>query len=187
MGLDMYLYRQTYVKYWKHNGDENYEIKITKKGKPVTNIDPKKIAYIEEEIFYWRKANQIHKWFIDNCADGVDECQRIYVYSSQLKKLMNVCEQVLIESKLVPGIVKNGEYANVETDFKLKDNLIVGKVIKDFSYAAEHLPTAEGFFFGSKEYNEWYYDDVKETLEFLRELQDENGEFPGIYYYQASW
>ncbi len=48
MGLDMYLYKKTYVKYWKHNGDDNYEITITKNGKPV-DIDTKNISYLVEQ------------------------------------------------------------------------------------------------------------------------------------------
>jgi len=40
MGLDMYLYKKTYVKHWEHNGDDNYKVSVTKAGKPV-NIDPK--------------------------------------------------------------------------------------------------------------------------------------------------
>jgi len=37
MGLDMYLSKKTYVKYWDHNGDNNYEVKVTKAGQP-TNM-----------------------------------------------------------------------------------------------------------------------------------------------------
>jgi len=74
MGLDMYLSKKTYVKYWEHNGDNNYEVTVTKAGKP-TNIDPKKVSYIVEEVGYWRKANQIHNWFVENVQNGIDECQ----------------------------------------------------------------------------------------------------------------
>ncbi len=65
MGLDMYLSKKTYVKYWEHKGDDNYEVKVTKGGNP-TKIDPKKVSYVTEEVGYWRKANQIHDWFVKN-------------------------------------------------------------------------------------------------------------------------
>ena len=28
-----------------------------------------------EEVAYWRKFNALHNWFVQNCQDGVDECQ----------------------------------------------------------------------------------------------------------------
>lgn len=27
-----------------------------------------------EEVAYWRKANQIHRWFVQNVQDGADDC-----------------------------------------------------------------------------------------------------------------
>jgi len=185
MGLDMYLNKKTYVKYWEHNGDDNYEIIIKKHNKIVKEIDPKKISEITEQVMYWRKANAIHKWFVDNVQNGEDDCKEYYVSIEKLKELRDVCENVLIESQLVEGIVENGQFANAETKGKLKPNLELGKVIKDYSYADKHLPTASGFFFGGTNYDEWYYNDVKETLLFLNEeLKKENREG---YYYQSSW
>ena len=35
---------------------------------------------------------------------------------------------------------------------------------KDEDYSREHLPTCSGFFFGSTEYDEWYYNDVKDCI-----------------------
>ena len=37
-----------------------------------------------EEVGYWRKANQIHKWFVDNVQDGVDDCGEYKVTKEQL-------------------------------------------------------------------------------------------------------
>ena len=96
MGLDMYLSKKTYVKYWEHNGDNNYEVTVTKAGKP-TNIDPKKVSYIVEEVGYWRKANQIHQWFVDNVQGGVDDCRDAYVDRSKLEELLNICKIVSID------------------------------------------------------------------------------------------
>ena len=64
MGLDMYLSKKTYVKRWDHNRpEEQHEVTVRLGGVARKDIDPKKISYIEEEVGYWRKANQIHKWF----------------------------------------------------------------------------------------------------------------------------
>ena len=43
MGLDMYLNKHTYVKHWEHNGDNNYEVKVTKAGNP-TNMTLKRLS-----------------------------------------------------------------------------------------------------------------------------------------------
>jgi hypothetical protein len=67
MGLDMYLTRKTYVKQWSHQApEEQFEVTITKGGKPYDGIDLSNITNIEEEVGYWRKANQIHRWFVEN-------------------------------------------------------------------------------------------------------------------------
>jgi hypothetical protein len=106
MGLDMYLDKRTYVKHWEHNGDDNYEVKVTKKDEP-TNIDPKKVKYIIEEAGYWRKQNQIHRWFVENVQKGVDNCGDYYVSKSELETLLELCQKVKADNtladELLPG------------------------------------------------------------------------------------
>jgi hypothetical protein len=104
MGLDMYLDKRTYVKYWEHNGDDNYEVKVTKKGEP-TNIKPKKVKYIIEEAGYWRKANQIHRWFVENVQNGVDNCGDYYVDTSDLKTLLELCQKVKADNSLAEELL----------------------------------------------------------------------------------
>ena len=150
MGLDMYLSKKTYVKYWEHNGDNNYDVKVTKAGNP-TKIDPKKVSYIVEEVGYWRKANQIHQWFVDNVQGGVDDCRDAYVERGKLEELLNLCKIVSID----------------------KDK------------AEQLLPTASGFFFGGTGYDEWYYEQINETIEILEEaLSDEEADH---FEYHSSW
>jgi len=95
MGLDMYLSKKTYVKRWEHNGDNNYTVSVTKKGKEVEHIKPERVSYIEEEIGYWRKANQIHNWFVENVQNGEDNCRPSYVDREKLKELLELCEEVM--------------------------------------------------------------------------------------------
>jgi hypothetical protein len=95
MGLDMYLSKKTYVKQWEHNPpEETYEVTVTKGGKPVEVIKANRIKYIEEEVGYWRKANQIHKWFVDNVQSGNDDCKEYYVDIDDLMNLLDACKQV---------------------------------------------------------------------------------------------
>ena len=42
------------------------------------------------------------------------------------------------------------------------------EVLKDHSVAEDLLPTTPGFFFGSLEYNEDYFKDVQDVLEYLK-------------------
>lgn len=78
MGLDMYLTKKIYI-------GGNYEwnkvegiVDIKKDNKQIP-IDLSKVTYIDEQVAYWRKANAIHKWFVDNVQEGNDNCQSYYV------------------------------------------------------------------------------------------------------------
>jgi hypothetical protein len=94
MGLDMYLSKRTYVKNWNHTPKDK-QYKITVKRNAGHEIKTERITEISEQIMYWRKANHIHKFFIDNCADGVDECQAIYIDRSILADLVSALTIVL--------------------------------------------------------------------------------------------
>lgn len=43
------------------------------------------------------------------------------------------------------------------------------EVLKDHSKGPELLPTMSGFFFGSTEYDDYYYEDVKEVRDYIRD------------------
>jgi hypothetical protein len=150
MGLDMFLYKKTDVMQWDHKGNDNYKVEVTKGGKP-TKIDPKKIAYIVEEVAYWRKANHIHNWFVNNVQNGTDDCGTYYVSREHLEELKTECQAVL---------------NNPNT-------------------ADKHLPCRSGFFFGSTDYDDDYYDIIKDTMKIIDDcLSDEDAEH---FEYNASW
>jgi len=48
-------------------------------------------------LAYWRKANQIHAWFVKNVQEGKDECQKSYVERKDLEKLLADCKAVLAD------------------------------------------------------------------------------------------
>jgi hypothetical protein len=104
MGLDMYLDKRTYVQYWEHNGDDNYEVKVTKGGEP-TKINPKKVKYIIEEAGYWRKQNQIHRWFVENVQKGIDNCGDYYVSKEDLETLLELCKKVKADNSLADSLL----------------------------------------------------------------------------------
>lgn len=61
------------------------------------------------------------------------------------------------------------------------------EVLADRDRAEELLPTRSGFFFGGLEYDDWYFDDIQETINIISGLRSEDGSITGTYYYQSSW
>lgn len=108
MGLDMYLRRKKYIgaNYEHRNVTGSANIIIGGKKIP---IDFKRIVYIEEEGCYWRKANQIHKWFVDNVQNGVDNCRDYYVSTKNLQKLLDVCKEVKANPDKAPELLPTQE------------------------------------------------------------------------------
>jgi len=190
MGLDMYLYKRTYVKNWKHdNPEDKVEITVKRGGEKHPTIDTDKVTYIQEEVGYWRKANQIHKWFVDNVQNGVDECQESWVDESKLKELLQICHIIRNEAKLVEGDVANGY--TIGKDMEKIPILEKGKVMKGISAAMELLPTESGFFFGGTDYDEYYMQDIENTIKILEEeMKKIDNPVQGCiaeYYYRSSW
>jgi hypothetical protein len=104
MGLDMYLTKRIYIGADYDFNKITGNIELFRDGEKI-NIDLNKVSYIEESVGYWRKANAIHKWFVDNVQDGKDECQEVYVDQDQLKELLNLVNQVLENHKLVKKLL----------------------------------------------------------------------------------
>lgn len=106
----------------------------------------------EDELAYWRKANQIHFWFVQNVQNNVDDCEVYPVTKAKLIQLHNTVKEVLA----------------------------------DHTKATTLLPTMPGFFFGSIDYNEYYYQDLEETDEKLKKILSTLND-NSIVYYCSSW
>jgi len=59
------------------------------------------------------------------------------------------------------------------------------KVHEEPALAGDILPTSEGFFFGGTDYDEYYHEQVNETIELIEGLLTEDS--GDDFYYQASW
>lgn len=147
MGLDMYLESEHYM----FGKEAKATVEITNyDGEKETREFDVTSGTIVTKVGYWRKANAIHKWFVDNVQNGEDDCGRYYVSFESLKELKELCEEVLENPKK----------------------------------ARELLPPCEGFFFGSTEINEWYFQDLNDTIKIITNvLENELGDI----YYRASW
>ena len=155
----MYLYRREYVSGWDHTfaGDrpgqrELYDSLIQFFDAQRCEGSPH--VYVEICVAYWRKANAVHKWFIDNCANGIDDCSPVRVTREQLVKLRDLAMQAVREPAM----------------------------------AGDVLPTQAGFFFGSTEYDEWYMEDMKNTVSQLDDILRSTPEDSWVdFIYHPSW
>jgi len=96
MGLDMYLRAKRFIRHddeLVHTLQEKFD-------------SPWPVNDISFEAGYWRKANAIHKWFVDNIQSGEDNCGEYYVNKVDLKNLRDLCVKVKTEpdkaSELLP-------------------------------------------------------------------------------------
>lgn len=157
MGLDQYLYASRYSS--EMFNKESYQDLLGVLGEEIDAFADKDIPSItvKVKVGYWRKANQIHNWFVENIQRGEDNCGEYYVSREALAELLSTCETVLKE----------------------KDNNLV-------SVGEELLPTTSGFFFGSTEYDEWYIGDVEFTRDLISKLLKEVPD-SWEFYYSSSW
>jgi len=179
MGLDQYLTRKIYIggNYAHRNVTGVVDVQID--GKPVS-VNVNRVSYIEEQVGYWRKANQIHNWFVENVQDGEDDCRSYDVSREQLQELLATVTDILGKVELVDGTLHNGtKWENgIQTEMYSD-----GKVIAN-PEVCKALPTASGCFFGNTDYNEWYIRDLEDTKKILEDaLTDSNDDFE----YRASW
>lgn len=177
MGLDMSLYRRQYA----HPGFGSGVLKIAGK-EGVEEVKVRNWSILNEEIGCWRKANQIHGWFVRNVQDGEDDCKEYEVSREQLAKLLETVRHVLSNIELVDGQVANGATL---VQGKWVKHMMPGKVVKDPKIAISFLPTYEGFFFGSYDYDEYYVEDLRETELILSKALSLPTET--TFSYQSSW
>jgi len=184
----MYAVRRKYVKQWEHIKPENqYQVTVTRGGKPVPYIKPERISVIEEEVMYWRKANHIHQWFVDNVQDGNDNCGEYSVSREKLLELLNLCETIIASAEGFdkadepPATIERSE-GSAEASSRL--------TLKDDTVARQLLPRQSGFFFGSQAYDEDYMFDIRETRDWLVRMFDEAKLDPSVLNdirYYSSW
>lgn len=185
----MYLYAEKYVSGYEFDGNKEkgkYE-ELVANFDMAPYVDPATpSATISFTVAYWRKSNQIHSWFVSECQDGRDECQRSWVPREKLEELRGLCQEILD----LPTEEAEAVYHTLvpeATGSPLQEKREMMKTLTPESQrkAEEILATQDGFFFGSTEYDAWYLMDIKDTVEQLDRVlsMPNNVEF----YYRSSW
>lgn len=162
MGLDQYLYKITHIGGNYEHNNIGGNLLLTQNNIPF-DFKTNRIVEVKELLMQWRKANAIHKWFVDNVQYGNDDCTQYCVPDEKLQQLKEKCEEAL-------------KYKNADDKAPL-NNI---------------LPTTEGFFFGSTEYDEYYFEELEETIKAidiaLEELKkDAEKSIISYIYYDSSW
>ena len=208
MGLDMYVnirHKNTQSKLDAYKAWENkysyeeYQLLTEEQKEEYRNSEPE---YDEnmygKELMYWRKANQIHNWFVQNCQNGVDDCEQYAITVADLMKLKELCEKILTMTE------KHKEMRYTSFGATEKEEVdILYLTPEGVEYASKHLPSRSGFFFGSTEYDDWYVMEVQNTVEQINDTLDTlnceygfalntdlvTGEYKGDYIieYTSSW
>lgn len=180
MGLDMYLRKAKRVnsleaeQYEELNEAIPWGEEVSEENKPdLVVIDETKdlpgakelndSLHIEGEAFpYWSIFTEIGYWRKDN-----------HIHNWFVKNVQNGVDECQLSEV---------------SEAQLTDLLNLCKaVIKNHSEAEELLPTTQGFFFGSDEYDEGYYASLSHTVEILEKALKETDFEKEIIFYRASW
>ena len=160
MGLDIFTYktkRSNWNKVKKEIDafnalpEEERNERYRKEDYPTKDFDP-------EEIGYFRKVNFLMEFFH---YDG--NCEFKEMPKDKLEELRHACFEI---ARMKPVRYEITKYDCGGTD-KVKVYSDADK-----KRCAELLPTQDGFFFGSTDYDEWYFHDVKEVLSWVDGVLD---------------
>lgn len=198
MGLDQYItirHKSTNRSYKKYNDFWKLSAK-EREGKEIPDEPEKDFI-----VGYFRKHNMIHKWFVDNVQNGVDDCGRYVITVKDLNKLLDICNRIM------SGVTKSKKPAKFMTDRDGVEHEIwqidtYTPTEGILEYAKTILPTQSGFFFGDTDYSDDYFYCVENAIKviegvlylcehnFFRLYTDkETGEYRGrwVLEYHSSW
>ena len=132
MGLDMYLNAKRYLWY-------NEEALGAAIAQAFPEIKDRRVKNVMVEAMYWRKSNQIHKWFVDNVQEGTDDCGNYDVSHEQLAELRQLIIKVLDTKNATLLPPQEGFFFGSTTvdDYYWEDlrdtEEKLGKVLEDFT------------------------------------------------------
>ncbi len=107
MGLDMYLTASKCI-----SGGEFADEKEKKQcgdvmkafGLDVSKSQSRAVT-VSLNIAYWRKAKQVHAWFVREVQGGENDCNRYEVSRAQLVSLLTLCKEALANRESAAAIL----------------------------------------------------------------------------------
>lgn len=142
MGLDMYLEARRYIRDWR---DEDKTL-MEAVNAAIPDRGDMKVQAVTCEAAYWRKANAIHRWFVDNIQEGNDDCGTYYVNRERLAELRDTCKRVLENRALAVELLPT------RSGFFFGDTSYSEYYWDDIDYTAEQLDKLL-----SEQYKDWEF------------------------------
>jgi hypothetical protein len=158
MGLDMYLYKREYVGGW--------DWKIADEDKDERAMYDTIREYMNAE----RCEGSPHA-YVEICVAYWRKANAVHKWFCDLDGGRDECQSIYVtKDKLI----------------ELRD--LCNQIIGQPAMAASALPTQPGFFFGSYDYDDWYMEDMKNTVSQIDQILESVGDKEyADFIYRASW
>ena len=192
MGLDMYLnrmprYRQAtakdvsnvgmYLKWIDYNAKREDKCTFKEWCGVSTKIPPKHMIdfykpHLIERYSHWDTE---HEYGYMGIMEQVGYWRKV-----------NAIHQWFVDC--VQDGIDDCDYHNEVTKEDLEELLdTCQRVLDDHSLADELLPTQSGFFFGDTEYDEYYFADIEDTVDIIKNVLETTDFDKEMIYYVSSW
>lgn len=102
MGLDMYFSTKISNYSWNDTKSSMDKVLAVFPHVPTDTVDS---VSVNITLGYWRKANAIHNWFVQNVQGGEDNCNEYYVSREKIVELLNTVKKVLENRELAPTLL----------------------------------------------------------------------------------
>lgn len=163
-----------------------------------------------KEEAYWRKFNALHGYIIDNFAGGEDDQGYIFLDRGDIKTIKEVVENsITLYSQCVKKLLETDaafaseyeEWSKLDSEegtlsdeeyrryYNLSDNIaekITPLMEENIAAGASCLKPRAGFFFGSDQFDNYYFSECVRTNEILTALL-ESEEFDKKQFYYTCW
>ena len=81
------------------------DTRLTQEGKDIFGIKNERIFSIDEEIAWWHDCIYIHKLFINNIQDVINDDDPYILLEEDLRKLIEICKQIEIDSFVIKKFI----------------------------------------------------------------------------------
>lgn len=146
MGLDMYLHAKKLI-----GGNsrvepverQEYQRTLRAVGLGGLKVESKWLA-VTVCLMYWRKANQIHRFFVQTAQGGADECKMAGVTRDQLFELLQKCRAIQQDTAQAPELLPTQQgfffgstrydddyFADIVQTTKSLEIILANEVLKD--------------------------------------------------------